>query len=273
MNHTQLELHNIGRLQQRLLPHPLPQFPGWELAVQYEVGASGGGDYYDLLPMDAKRLGILIADVSGHGPAAAILTAMIRMLLHSCPITSGQQREPFCSVEEGCPRSPDIVLAHFNRVLVENTLEDQFTTMIFGIVNLVSGEFQFSTAGHMPPCWWQTSTGSLAALPDIGGLPLGVDVEARYESATIQMSPGDHLVFSTDGMTEAHDKAGTMFGDGRLKASICDNAHDTANGMKSSMVGRLREFLSGKDVEDDLTLLILKRAVNREPFSSELFIG
>jgi sigma-B regulation protein RsbU (phosphoserine phosphatase) len=223
--------------------------------------------------MDTGHLGIVIADVSGHGPAAAVLTAMIRMLLHSCPITSGQRRDPFCSAEAACPRSPHVVLAHLNRALVENSLDEQFMTMVFGIVNLASGEFQFAIAGHMPPCWWQASSGGLAALPDIGGLPLGVDIEACYESATVQMSPGDLLVSCTDGITEAEDRAGRMFGRARLEASIGDSAHEAPDAMKSSMIGRLQEFLNGRNLQDDVTLLILKRVVNRELCRSELFVG
>ncbi len=272
MNQTRLELHNIGRLQRRLLPDPMPQFPEWEFAVQYDVGTSGGGDYYDVLPMGGGLLGILVADVSGHGPAAAVMMVMLRMLLHSCPITSGQSRDPFCSVEPGCPKSPSAVLTHLNRVLVENTLEDQFMTMIYGIANLATGEIEFSIAGHKSPCWWQASTATLVAFPDVGGLPLGVDAEACYESATVRMSSGDQLVLFTDGITETQDTAGMMFGNGRLEASICDYAHETVDAMKSAMIRRVQEFLNGGKIQDDRTLLILRRVVNRETIP-ELFIG
>lgn len=273
MNQTQLELQNIGRLQQHLLPNPLPQFSGWELAVHYEVGKSGGGDYYDVLPMDADHVGIVIADVSGHGPAAAVLTAMIRMLLHSCPITSGQRRDPYCSVEVPCPKEPHIVLGHLNQTLVENSLEEQFVTMVFSVVNLVTGEFKFSTAGHVQPCWWQASNGALAMLPDLGGLPLGVDAEASYETTTAHLSPGDMLVFCTDGIMEARNLAGKMYGSGRLEASICAAGYETAEAMKCALMGNLHGFRNGANIEDDLTLLILKRTVNRERLPSEQFIG
>jgi sigma-B regulation protein RsbU (phosphoserine phosphatase) len=273
MNPTQLELQGIGRLQQQLLPHAVPQFSGWEMSLHYEVGKSSGGDYYDVLPMDADHVGIVIADVSGHGPAAAVLTAMIRMLLHSCPITSGQRRDPFCSVENSCPKSPHVILPHLNQTLVENSLEKQFVTMVFGVVNLSTGEIQFSIAGHMPPCWWRGSSGTLEAFPDIGGLPLGIDTAACYETATLQLSPGDLVVFCTDGLTEARDVAGRMYGSGRLYASIRAAGYESADSVKSSVIRRLQGFLNGGHLDDDLTLLILKRAFNRERCPSEQFIG
>jgi len=273
MNQTQLELHNIGRLQKQLLPHPLPEFSGWELAVHYEVGSAGGGDYYDVLPMDADHVGIVVADVSGHGPAAAGLTAMIRMLLHSCPITSGKRRMPFCSVDVPCVKAPHIVLAHLNQTLVENSLEEQFMTMIFAIVNLTTGELQFSIAGHMPPSWWHVTNGALTVFPDIGGLPLGIDAEACYETATIQLCHGDLVVFSTDGLAEAENKAGQRFEQGRLEAGIRAHGYGTAEVMKSSLIEDLHSFLNGAPVQDDMTLLVLKRVTTRESLPSEQFIG
>lgn len=273
MNQTQLELHSIGRLQQQLRPHPLPAFPGWELAAHYEVGSTGGGDYYDVLPMDADHVGIVVADVSGHGPAAAGLTAMIRMLLHSCPITSGKRRKPFCSVEVPCVASPHIVMGHLNQTLVENSLDEQFMTMIFAIVNLGTGELQFSLAGHMPPSWWQASKGTLTAFADIGGLPLGVDPEACYETATIHLSHGDLVVFSTDGLVEAENLAGQRFEQSRLEAGIRAHGYRSAEVIKSSLIEGLHTFLDGAPVQDDMTLLVLKRVINRERLPSEQFIG
>jgi sigma-B regulation protein RsbU (phosphoserine phosphatase) len=273
MNQTQLELEDIGRLQQMLLPNPLPQFPGWELAVHYDVGKSGGGDYYDVLQIDADHIGIAIADVTGHGPAAAVLTTMIRMLLHSCPITSGKQRGAFCNVEVPCTKAAHVVLTHLNQAIVENSLEEQFVTMIFGILNLATGEFEFSIAGHPPPCWWQTSNGTLATLPDVGGPPLGLRADACYASTIVRMSPGDLVVLYTDGLTEANAADGKMFGCGRLKASIRSAANESADSIKSSVIGRLEVFLNGVKLQDDLALLVLKRVIIRERLPSEQFIG
>lgn len=273
MTRTQLEVQTIGRLQQRLLPHPLPQHTGWELAVQYEVGKSGGGDYYDLLAMQPGYMGIVVADVTGHGPAAAVLMAMTRMLLHACPITSGQRRDPYCYEKEGCRRSPDVVLAHLNRVLVDNSLDDQFMTMVFAIVNLITGEVQFSNAGHMTPLLHRAGGGILTALPQNTGLPLGVDAEASYDTTVLQMSPGDTLVFYTDGLTEAQDCRGEMFAQQRLEGCVLASAHQDANAMKVSMMRNLREFLGESNLHDDLTLLILKRTVTEDPLASEFFIG
>jgi len=271
MMESQIEMQNIGRLQQQLLPQTLPQFAGWDFAVHHEVGSSGG-DYYDLLPMGTNHLAVLVEDVSGHGPAAAMLTAMIRMLLHSYPITSGRRRDPFCSVESNCLRSPD-VLAHLNQVLLENSLEDQFTTMVLGIVDLVKGEIQFSLAGHMAPCWWQAGHAVFPVLPDIAGLPLGVDAEACYKSATIQMSSGDVVVFYTDGLAEAQNQAGKMFGRVRLELALRGSAGGTAEVIKNATLLALHEFANGIGFHDDVTILVIKKVLSRESSMSELFIG
>lgn len=268
-----LNLHMIRQLQQRLLPQPLPRFSGWELSVHEEPGEIAGGDYYDVLALDPDHLAILIADVSGHGPAAATLMAMIRMLLHACPLTSGQGREPFCPVDQDCLAAPHIVLQHLNQVLLENSLEDQFVTMVYGILGLSSGIMRFSVAGHMPPCWWQAARGTLASLPDIAGLPLGADAEATYESATVHLEPDDQFIFYTDGITEARDRAGAMFGDARLFASIRAHAQESAQELNLNLIGCLNEYLDGASYSDDVTLLILKRLVQRHPVASENFVG
>lgn len=271
MIETELELQAIGRLQEHLRPHSLPRIPGWEIATYSKVDVAGGGDFVDVLPMADSRFGFLVADFSGHGPAAAVLTAMTRMLLHACPITSGQGRAPYCPIDCGCVRSPDVVVAHLNRVLVENTLDEQFMTMVFGVVDRSTSECQISIAGHMAPCWWQARNHTFGQFPDIAGLPLGVDSDAQYAAATVCLQPGDVLLLYSDGFSEAQDRTGVMYGRARIEQCLMSTAGADADAIAQAVANSLRAFLHGASPHDDLSLLVIKKCADCE--ASELYFG
>src|SRR5262245_61987515 len=106
----------IGELQHRLMPKELPVMSGWEVAVNYLVNCMPGGDYYDFFPCPGGHWGLVVADASGHGGAAAVLVAQVRAFLHACPLTCGQAQSPFCPVA-ACAPQPDQLLAHLGRLL------------------------------------------------------------------------------------------------------------------------------------------------------------
>ena len=148
----------VGRLQRELLPDALPRIPGYEWSVHYETCTRAGGDYYDFTALADGRIGILIADASGHGAPATVLMAMTRTLLHT-----GTERSP----------TPDRVLTRLNREMGRLLPDGWFVTACFAILDPPSGSLEYSLAGHAPPVVMRARTGSPECLPAAGGPLLG----------------------------------------------------------------------------------------------------
>jgi sigma-B regulation protein RsbU (phosphoserine phosphatase) len=257
----QLEMQRIAALQHHLIPKQTPSFKGWDIAMRYVVNHSPGGDYYDFFPRaDDRHLALVVADASGHGGAAAITVAQVCTFLHSCPLTCGHSFSPFCPVEGCAIPPPGVVLAHLSRILEENTLSDHFMTACYAVLDLDTGTFLYANAGHPPPRWWRAALGTLEAVPDCVGPPLGIGLADTYSQAGIRLDPGDLLVFFTDGLVEARSRRHGAFGITRLDAAIREGAANGAEAVKRKVMDSWQKFLAGKPGEDDVTLVVLGRA-------------
>lgn len=210
------QIDQIARLQQALLPDRIPGVPGLEIATSYLASDQAGGDYYDFFELPGQRLGIMIADVSGHGAAAATVMAMLHAIVH-CYEPSGEFR-------------PDAALAFANRRLVAGGLDGQFVTAFLGVLDAVSGRLEYSNAGHPPPLVKRARTGVTDVVRGDGALPLAVVDEIDPPLEVIQLEPQDTLVLYTDGITEAFDSNREMFGvEGLLESVVdCSGAPDCA---------------------------------------------
>jgi sigma-B regulation protein RsbU (phosphoserine phosphatase) len=248
----------IAALQRRLVPTQLPQPRGWELAVHYEVGVWPGGDYYDVLPLPDGRLLLVVGDASGEGEPSAVQMALVRSTLHACPLSSGQERLPFCQIR-GVIQSPQIILGNLNRVLVENTLESQFMTLFCGVLDPVDGALQFSNAGHAPPLWWQAAGRSVTRLREGLGLPLGLGHDTTFHRRHVELAPGDVLLFASDGLSAATNAHGDVFGDQRFVDALRASAHNGAEAVRDEIVSALHGFRKDEEPRDDVTLLVLAR--------------
>jgi sigma-B regulation protein RsbU (phosphoserine phosphatase) len=257
MHELQRQLQTLGELQRHLLPREIPRPVGWQIAAHY--AGWPGGDYYDLLPLPDGRILLLVADASDQGAPSAALVAMVRVVLHSCPLSSGVERLPFCPFCEPSSQPPHILLGHLNEVPVENSLEEQFLTAFCGILNPVDGTFHYSNAGHPAPRWWRASSRVVESLRHASGLPLGVNRKASFHHKRIEIEPGDLILLYTDGLTAAQNDQGQMFGCERLDDALREAAPHGAEAVKSRVLAKLEDFLDGKDLEDDVTLLILER--------------
>ena len=207
------QLEEVARLQQALLPSRLPEIPGLELASSYLTSERAGGDYYDFLPLDDGRWAIMIADASGHGPAAATFMAMVRGILHAI-------RADW--------KGPGEVMAALNQHLAATPMQGAFATAFLLLYNPRTGLAQDSSAGHPPPIMKLGSNGSVRLIDDAGSLPLGILPEAEYPESTLSLCGLDSLVLYTDGITEAFSPQGEMFGTERLSSVLttCTGAPD-----------------------------------------------
>ncbi len=238
------ELKVVADIQRSLLPKTIPHIPGLDLAAHYQTSQWAGGDYYDFFPLPDGRWGILIADVSGHGTPAAVMMAITHSIAHAVP---------------GPPDPPANMLNHVNRQLATLYTErnEAFVTAFYGTYDPARRELTYASAGHNPPRLKRCEDGSIISLDSVGNLPLGVFADQEYEQSTQVLRPGDQIIFYTDGITEATNPQGAMFGLSQLD-QVLENCHLSANGLIEEVLAALEQFTAGEPPADDRTLLVAK---------------
>jgi sigma-B regulation protein RsbU (phosphoserine phosphatase) len=254
------EVEQIAGIQRALLPASVPEIPGLGIGVHYETFDQAGGDMYALRPLRPIKggslieadccdpcgpWGVLIADVSGHGPAAAVVMAMMRAIFDAYP------REP---------AGPAEVLEHANRHLFAKRIEQRFVTALFAVYDPDTRRLTYARAGHNPPVWMRPAgegTWDMARLDDIGGLPLGILADVSYEQATISLEPGQTLVLYTDGVTEALSPGGRMFGIEGIEHSLTACTGEPACAIEH-ITSTLKQHEENVRPTDDQTLVVLR---------------
>lgn len=247
----QAEVQQIAAIQRALLPEKLPDIPGLNMAVSYQVFDQAGGDMYDFVPLGSCRHSgdsvddslwmFLIADASGHGPAAAVVTAMVHSILHAYP------KEPCGSAE---------MLRHVNKHLAAKRIESSFVTAFLAMYDPKTRELIYSRAGHDPPLL-KDNDGAVRRIDDIGGIPLGIMQDVEYEQQTITLQPGQTLLLYTDGITEARSPNQSMFGIEGMERSL-HRCTGEAQCVVESIITSLHEHEAGVRPRDDQTLLAIE---------------
>ncbi len=234
------ELRVAAELQQALLPAPNFLTAHYELASRTIPCRAVGGDFYEHAEHSENRIGFALGDVSGKGPPAALLAAVIQGILSSQ------------AAEE---RGPGETLARLNRTLVNRAVQSRFATMAFGIAR-ADGTLSVSNAGHNPT-YVMREDGSLVAL-DKGGLPLGIFPDATYEEETVRLETGDTVVLFSDGVTEALNAHGEQFEDERLRACLAGTWGLSSEVVLDRLVDSVHEFAGGEPQADDITVLVVR---------------
>jgi sigma-B regulation protein RsbU (phosphoserine phosphatase) len=238
------EMTVVGDLQRAMLPAAPPDLPGYAFAAYYATSTRAGGDYYDFFPLSGGRLGILIADVSGHGAPAAVVMAMLRVLLHAAPEALD---------------APAAVLLDANRRLAANIPPGQFVTACYAVLEPRTGALDFALAGHEPPLVAHLDANTIDAFPPVGGPPMGPFPDARFECARIVLAPGDTVLFSTDGLSEAMNPQSQLFGSERVCALLRAARAAPPEEVRDRLVEAVDRHGRGLERTDDLTLLVLRR--------------
>jgi phosphoserine phosphatase RsbU/P len=238
------ELKSVGEIQRTLLPAQLPQIPKLDLAAYYQPSQRAGGDYYDFFPLPDGRWGIVIADVSGHGTPAAVLMAVTHCLAHTNPYLSAP---------------PAQMLGYLNRYLTKlyTRQNDTFVTAFYAIYDAGQRRLTYSCAGHNPPRLKRCQDGTLAVLDHATNLPLGIFPDEAYRESEQDLQPGDQIIFYTDGITEAYNQAGQMFGIERLDEML-ENCSLQASGLLDSLLYAVDEFTQGRTADDDRTVIVAR---------------
>jgi phosphoserine phosphatase RsbU/P len=231
---------NIARdIQQALLPRNFPNHPNFAVAGINFPCLSVGGDYFDVFPLSEGRTAFVIADVSGKGLGAAILTTMLQGALSA--ITLGTD--------------PALLFNNVNRFLCDHTEVGRYATVFFGILDQ-NGHLEFINAGHPSPFLIRHGTAEEAFTE--GSFPVGLVPEAQYTAACLKLEPGDTLVLFTDGVTEAMDPDEQLFGVPRLKEVLTGQTECPLEQLQKCVLEAVENFARGAHQTDDLTLLIVR---------------
>jgi phosphoserine phosphatase RsbU/P len=222
-------------IQQALLPKSSPFVPGFVISGHSVPARAVGGDWYDFIPFPDGRWGIVLADVSGKGTAAALLMSATRGMLRS--------------LAEACC-SPAEVLTKLNGLLVEDFPAGKFVTLVYAVLNPASRSVTFANAGHLPPLLVD-ETGS-HFLDTECGLPLGLSC-GNYSESTVALAPGSRLVFYSDGITEALNANDEEYGVERLAAHL---ARSDASAL--TILDDVRAFANGVLPHDDASAVFVK---------------
>jgi stage II sporulation SpoE-like protein len=237
------EIEIARRIQQSNLPVNLRSPGGVDIAARYVPMSTVAGDFYDIKIKEKSGVGILIADVSGHGVGAALIGSMLKIA--------------FASQVEYIS-NPARVLTEINRIL-QGKLEQSFVTACFLFIDITNGKIGYASAGHPPPLLWRKSTTEMSRL-SLGGLIMGPFPNAIYENTALDIVKGDRLVLYTDGITEASSKTGELFGQDRLEALIKDCSSYSADRAADQFIEHLSNWSGrslGTSLDDDVTLIII----------------
>ncbi len=239
----QRELEIAAEIQTSLLPHGLPEIPGLEFAVASLPASEVGGDFYDFISLSEDRLGIVVGDVAGKGVPAAMLTSLARTILR---------------VEAGYGHSPQSVMAQTNKALMQDLQHaEMFVTAFIAHLDPSDLTLVYANAGHTPGLWWRAELRTFEPLAATTP-PLGIQTNDVISDRTLQLSPGDFIMFYTDGVTEAMSPNSESFGGDRLQRTLLAHAGSTANDLVQSVLSAVRSFRRGAPWSDDLTMIAMR---------------
>ena len=235
------ELKIAQLIQQQFLPHELPNLPEWQIAAYYGPARVVGGDFYDFIDLGGGRIGLVVGDVTDKGVPAALVMARTHSILRA-----------------EAPRlvMPGAVLARANDLLAAEMPERMFVTCLYMVLDPTTGHVVFANAGHNLP-YVRTVDGVVEFRAT--GMPLGLLPGLTYEEKEADIGPGDSVLLYSDGITEAHDPAGDMYGFPRLKADMDSKLAGTE--LLDELLERLHAFTGrGWEQEDDITMVALRRS-------------
>jgi phosphoserine phosphatase RsbU/P len=233
------ELETARRIQQSILPKRPPAIKGLSIAAHYDSMAEVAGDFYDFVVTPSGQLGVLVADVSGHGVPAAIVASMVKIAL---------------AVQEGEIADPGLVLTRMNRALC-GRFELAYVTATFALIDPTTRTLTYAAAGHPSPLLVR-AMGRVESL-DERGMVLGFLPDAGYTSAIVRdLAAGDRIVFYTDGLSEASRADGEFFGDRQFRDVLTVGPPQPADRFLATLIDRARQW-TGADFEDDVTVVVV----------------
>ncbi len=241
------ELRRASEIQKILLPAQSPEIEGFAIEAVNLPAKVVSGDYFDYLEMEGGKTGVVIADVSGKGTAAALVAATFRCVVRWS--AAGKQ-------------SPEEILSDVNRRIFADIRQDMFISAAFLELDAGSGSVTMTRAGHDPPLLFRAATGALEAL-DPPGMAIGIDSGDVFDRVIkmmkVSMEPGDCILLYTDGATEARDSKDLEFGLDRLSSAFKHSAPQGAGAVVAGIRRVLDNFVGGYQQIDDITLIVIEK--------------
>ena len=239
----QNELNVANQMQQSILPSQFPKGTDYEVSASMEAARNVGGDFYDVIYLHEGRIGLAIADVSDKGVPAALFMMSSRTLLKGAAVGT---------------LDPGRVLREVNNLLDEDNDAAMFVTLLYAVYDPSSGELTYANGGHNSPLIVHAD-GRSSLLPLTHGIALGVIPELDFHENTVVLSPGDTVIFYTDGVTEAMDDDGEEFGTARLFEIFADEPPRDSEEANSAVFKAVRDFVGDTPQSDDITCMVLYR--------------
>jgi sigma-B regulation protein RsbU (phosphoserine phosphatase) len=234
------EIEIASQIQKNLLPKALPNLPDVSVAGSTLSCHSVGGDCFDVIELGGGRHGFFVGDVSGKGISAALLATLLQGVFFTT-----------AAMDISLPG----VFSRVNQYLCERSGEDRYATVFYGILDKM-GRFEYVNAGHVPPLL-KKKAGGLEGLGS-ANFPVGMFAEAEYQSARVQLDPGDFLVIYTDGVSEASNMMNELFEESRLRTIIENFTGDTVQQLGDAIREGMRVFTEGAAQSDDITILVIE---------------
>jgi serine phosphatase RsbU (regulator of sigma subunit)/anti-sigma regulatory factor (Ser/Thr protein kinase) len=227
-------------IQQTLLPKQVPTLPGWSIAAYWQPARAVSGDFYDFINFPNGKVALIAGDVTDKGVPAALVMATTRSILRIV-------------AEELV--APGQVLAEANNRLCPDIPPNMFVTCLYALLDPASGNIQYANAGHNPP--FHRKDGKITEMR-ARGMPLGLMPDMSYEEKEVEIDPGENIVIYSDGLTEAHNPKGEMFGFPRLRHIL--TLPQCGEELIHCMVDELRDFTGADwEQEDDVTFVTVER--------------
>ncbi len=236
------ELEMARNIQEGLIPKEVPQTRKLDIASFFNPADEVGGDYFDYFDLGDEKIGIVMADVSGHGAAAALVMTMMKGIMHA--ITSDFE-------------SPEKALAELNSILNQIGPKEKFVTMMFLVFDLRKMKLLYSSAGH-PPLVFYSSKSKTCELIEFICPALGISSLSQYKQKQMTLSPGDMILIYTDGVTEAFNQQKEMFDEARLLEAVQEGAKQTSARTIENIKKKLNDFTKEASQSDDVAMIAIK---------------
>ncbi len=236
------ELEIARSIQMGWLPSRGPDLPDFDIAGRCVPAKEMSGDYFDFVSIDPDTVGFVIGDVSGKGVPAALTVLMIRSSLR---------------MEAENNRPPEYLMNRINKMLVQDTEADMFVTLFYGKLSTSRRQLTYTNAGHDFPLLYRFATGEFDFLESTG-LLAGMFENTEYEQRTVQLEPGDIIVFYSDGVTDAINSSGDKYRLEKLKEAIVEHREKTSEEMIDQILLDVGNFSRDRDQFDDMTLVVMK---------------
>jgi sigma-B regulation protein RsbU (phosphoserine phosphatase) len=233
------ELDTARQIQSSILPARVPELENLRIAASYRPMTAVAGDFYQFVRSDNKHLGVLVADVCGHGIPAALISSMIKVAMQSVALHTDD---------------PVQVLGGLNRIL-SSEAPGQFASAAYVWIDAENRDALYSAAGHPPLLWWRNKWDEMQRI-ESNGLLFGIQPASEYQVCRLPLEPSDRLLLYTDGVTEAENAAGEAFGERQLERIVRNNLSLPASELSREVLSELQRWRpAGVSQQDDITLI------------------